>query len=362
LRFLKDTVDAGLINEDEFEREKERISLKLNSSLITQEDKIIEKEIVEQKNEQKIEVLKEDVKEEGSDKVDEVHLQEPDTNKSEEKPDIGDMNNVAEDKKEESLTLVSEQHSGDKWFKYGVIAVVIIAIFVAFSFISAKETKTLTGTEDINLQNTNTPKITEKAINLIIINDNSCKTCNSERMINVIKQLFQIKESYLDISNADAMSLLEELSISSLPAYIFDSEIENTASFKKFSSALIKKGEKYVIAPSASGSSYFFKAEPMSKKLEIFLLEGDELNKKVKDNIEGFLIAFKGELTYVEHIVKKEDLNELKEELGITTFPTFLINNQYKEVGVMSAEMLKQDFCEVNKLEKCSKSLSKEIK
>jgi len=94
-------------------------------------------------------------------------------------------------------------------------------------------------------------------IEFIIINDKTCGTCDSSRIIQVTEeQLFpSVNAREIDFSSAEAQRLVDDLGITALPAYIFDSNVAKAANYASVQAALMKKGSMYVIAPGASGAS-----------------------------------------------------------------------------------------------------------
>lgn len=350
LRFLKDTLDAGLINEEEFAKEKERISAKLKE-ISSGEDKK-EEEPVKSEEPPKAEPSQEEpVKTEVVPK-EEPKPAEVEEKVSEEAPKVGEEVKAIDEQKVEP-----EAKPKNKWMRYTGIAVLFLILLIGFSFINSKETKN----PEIR-KNSVVEYKTAVKISMTIINDKNCEICSTDRIISTIKQLFPgVIEATLSFDEPDASNQLDEFGIESLPAYILDSAIENASNFAKFKTALIKKGDKYFINPSAAGSNYFFKRPQKPKSMELFLSEDASITKKAKDNLQEFLSTFQSEIDYREYIVKNDEKAKLKDELGITTFPAFLINNQYKIVGIFSGDSIKQYFCLFNELERCSLNLSREI-
>ncbi len=93
-------------------------------------------------------------------------------------------------------------------------------------------------------------------ISLIVLNDKSCTDlCDPSQIIDVTKQkLFPTAEvREVDISSAEGKDLLDTLDIAAVPAFIFDENVEKGANYVNIKEALIKKGDKYVINPVATG-------------------------------------------------------------------------------------------------------------
>ena len=353
LRFLTDTLDAGLISQEEFEKEKARIGAKLQEQETASETK--HEEIQAEKTEPVQEIIKEPVKieEEKEDalisKV--IESQKPPVAEEEKKEEIKPEPEVPA--KEASV----QEKSG--WFKYAAIAAIILFAMIAFSFVSNKE-KVAADNKDGPV----TSFIEEDVkSNVTILTSKECSICDTARMTEIIKKLFSGAETnIIDESSPEADGIINELGIEALPAYIFSKNIEESKNFDKFKSTLSKKGDRYLMSSTAAGSSYFFKREKISGKLGLFLLKGSAVNQKTKDNLQEFLSLFEDKIDYSEQLVEEGDKERLREELGITTFPTFMINNQYKIIGVFSADKIKEYFCQFNNFEECAMALSKEVK
>ena len=67
--------------------------------------------------------------------------------------------------------------------------------------------------------------------------------------------------------------------------------------------------------------------------------------------------AFDGKVDFEKHDADAG----LAKQLGINTFPTFLVNNKVKFGGVQSADKIKENFCAMNMLEECSLELTKSL-
>jgi len=84
--------------------------------------------------------------------------------------------------------------------------------------------------------------------------------------------------------------------------------------------------------------------------------ENDTSSINAEKNLKELLDNFK-EVQFEKH----SSDSTFAKELGIKTFPTFLVSNQIKFSGVLTAEMIKNNFCKLNKLPECEKSLSKSL-
>ena len=155
--------------------------------------------------------------------------------------------------------------------------------------------------------------------------------------------------------------MAKDIGAIALPAYIFDSNVAETIRFDKFKSALNKKEENWVVDISASGANYFFKRKSIKAKLDLYVVPDMESTTIMEGSIKKVLGLFGNKVRFDKHIVAENQKNDLKAELGITSYPALLINNQFKVSGVQSPEMIKDKFCEFNSLAECSTGLPKDI-
>lgn len=92
-------------------------------------------------------------------------------------------------------------------------------------------------------------------VNLIVVNDKNCEQCNVDDMLKQMKTnavpTMVIKDVAFD--SVDGKALLAKFEAKSLPALIFDSNIEKTEIYKQISNVLVNKDGKYYINPSTSG-------------------------------------------------------------------------------------------------------------
>jgi len=112
-------------------------------------------------------------------------------------------------------------------------------------------------------QNDQAPQLADTSkdpeIGLMIINDKTCGSCDTSQVLQVIQtQLFPTtKVRTLDYSEAEAKKLVTDLNIPALPAYIFDATVTQGANYDKVATALIKKGDLYLVHPAAVGAGKY---------------------------------------------------------------------------------------------------------
>jgi len=406
LRFLKESLEADVISKDDYERGKERIERKLKEIEERPEEKVEEEpkeEKEEIKEEPKIEIK--EIKEEHPKRIEEVEEEkEPEEGEvKEEAPKVEEKKEEeAEEKEEEKKEGIEEEKEptegepkkeekeepeeikiSKKWL-YGM-AILIIAAILFFSIrgcykpmeetqLEEKPTEEFTpvcssnsdckqeGMVGICLNpDTKEAKCEFKEdirTNLIVIDDRDCKLCDSSGMKKIIKEIFpNVKIKEIDYETAEAKRLIDKFDINALPAYIFDSNVSEAINFNDFKTALIKKGNNYVIANTASGAIYYFKRLFIKNKLDLYVLP--ETTEKIEASMQEVLNLFKDKINFTKHIVIEGQKDILERELAINTYPAFLLNNQLKFRGVLPANIIKERICDINYFEECSKELSK---
>lgn len=102
-------------------------------------------------------------------------------------------------------------------------------------------------------------------VELIIVNDKTCTTCDATSLTKTLKQLFPgATVKNVDVSSTEGKELIEEFKLVYAPAYIFDSRLaltETWTSNTRIQGAFEKIGDSYKIIDSASGASHFISEE-----------------------------------------------------------------------------------------------------
>ena len=197
-------------------------------------------------------------------------------------------------------------------------------------------------------------------INLIVLNTKDCFNCDISRVEKIIKKWFPgVIKREVEFSSVEGESIAKDLNIELLPAFIFNSSLEEAFRYEELKSIFSKVDGSYILSASASGSTYYTSRGEIPNKLEVFLMKDDASTEKAERNLEEFLDLFDGNVDYKKHVVNKESI--LVKDLGINTFPTFLVNNKIKFSGVQPPEKIKDNFCKVNDLDKCSSKLSENL-
>ena len=98
------------------------------------------------------------------------------------------------------------------------------------------------------------------AIEIIVISDSECSTCDTSRIKGITQQLF-LGATFTDLDYEDeaAQALIQEMAITLLPAYIFGPELETTGTWAtntRIRSSFIPRGDNYMLSPQAVGATH----------------------------------------------------------------------------------------------------------
>ncbi len=361
LRFLKESYDAEVISKDEYEKGKERIEKKLQGNGDNGNDEIIESQKSEKKEtEPKAESKSEEIAEAKKDIEAQQSTGHPEETNEQEK----------EGKKE------------SKVFKYAVVFVVLVlVVFFGYSLLNQNkspekdETKAAqfiaacssdkdciqSGRQGVCLE----PGMKEskcqypiKKTKVTVLNDRkNCFNCGTERVLGILGSWFgALDAKEIDYNTEQGNEIADKFDLKVLPAYIFDGEITNKTSYNQIKQTFANKNGNYILSDNAAASAFYFRRENIPNKLDFFAREGDASSIKAEKNLNEFLDAFP-DIKFEKH----SSTGDLAKELGIKTFPTFLVNNRIKFSGIHSSETIKDNFCSMNKLEECEKELSNNL-
>ena len=195
-------------------------------------------------------------------------------------------------------------------------------------------------------------------MNVFILTDkDNCVNCDTARVLSIIESWFgALNANEIDYNTIEGKTLAGKLDAKLLPLYIIDENITEKQVFEQFKQAFIRKDNSYVLSDDASGSPFYFKRDDIPNKLDLFIISGDSSSAKAEANLKEFLAAF-NDVKFERHLSN----DNFTKELGIKTFPTFLVNNKIKFSGIQSAETIKNNFCKLNTVPECEKSLAKSL-
>ena len=383
LRFLKESFEAEVISKEEYEKGKERIEKKLKDIKLAEKEQNGEdakKETLEKqekteetkgtdatvKEERKIRlnVIQDETEEHTHFEPMQVKVHE--TEKIEPVPETPKIE-IKEDKNE------------GKFFKYAVVFVVLlIIIFFSYSFVKEKRTPkgeqtkftaACNSNEDCKQEGkegfcinpaTQDAKCEFKAAksSVVVLNDRKdCFNCDTQRVLGILENWFgaiSIKE--IDYNTEKGRELAEKFDANVLPMYILDENITKKPGFEQFKQTIVKKDNSYILSEDAAGSAFYFKRDNLPNKLDLFVIPDDKSSISAEKNLKEFLEAFK-EAKFEKHTSG----DKLTKELGIKSFPAFLVNDRVKFSGVQSAGTIKENFCKLNNLPACEATLSKNL-
>jgi len=198
--------------------------------------------------------------------------------------------------------------------------------------------------------------IDDVKIKLTIINSNNCFNCGTARVLSILDEFFP----NLDIENIDFESLesneiITKFGINVLPAYILNSSLEDAYKYDLFSSSFNDVNGNFVMKDTVANANYYIKREEIPNKLDLFLKLDQVASSKAEENLQEFLEAF--DVDFEKH----DEDSEIVKELGINTFPAFLINNKIKFGGVQAADKIRENFCQLNSVTECALGLTKSL-
>ena len=397
LRFLKESFEAEVISKEEFEKGSDRIEKKLK------EIKKTEKEHPEEKQELAKEQKKDDAIENieaGKIKLrviqDEPHEADIQTEEIQEtwqkeilKEDVPEKPKWAEEQKKES-----------KLFRYAAVFVVLmLVLFFSYSLFKPMKISDFQGMvnqKDVlaDKKITQEPALSSKfavacgsnddcgqegkegkclepgtknakcefkeisKTNVIVLNDRKdCFNCDAQRVLGIIEGLVgSINSKEIDYNTAEGKNIAEKFDAKALPLYLLEENITKKPKFEEFKRLFAKKDGNYVLNEDVAAPNLYIKREVMQNKLDFFAISDDNASIRAEKNLNEFLETFH-DVKFNRHLSK----DKLAEELNIRTFPAFLVNNRVRFSGVHSAETIKENFCKLNKLPECEKSLSKSL-
>jgi predicted DsbA family dithiol-disulfide isomerase len=88
----------------------------------------------------------------------------------------------------------------------------------------------------------------EPQVNMIIVNDASCASCNPAGVVSQLKAYFyNLSTRTVDYASPEGAALVKQFGITSVPAFVFDSSIEKHEVFNDFQRYLRKDGGLYYL-------------------------------------------------------------------------------------------------------------------
>jgi len=126
-------------------------------------------------------------------------------------------------------------------------------------------------------------------VGLLVINSKECRTCNSQPMVNFLRQRFPgLTVRSINYPDQESAKLVKEFSIPGLPAYLLGKEAENEKGFQNLKNSLQGSGGFYLLKPLATGISYFQGRKKIPEKMDLFLSLSDARTEKLLENTKNF--------------------------------------------------------------------------
>jgi len=290
----------------------------------------------------------------------------------------------AAEKAEEQFQAPKEtvpEKEENKLFKYAAVFIVLaLILFFSYSFLKNKEAENTAGkaafaalcssnddckqqgkegfcinpaAKDAKCEFRDIPKL-----NVMVLNDRkNCFNCDTQRILSILESwLGAVNAKEISYNTIEGKNIAEKFGANALPMYILDENITKKQNFEQFKQVFAKKDGHYALNENTAGSSFYFKRDSIPNRLDLFVISEDKSSTSAEKNLEEFLDTFR-EAKFEKH----SPSDKLTQELGIKTFPTFLVNNQVKFSGVQSASTIKENFCRLNKLKECENILSKSL-
>jgi hypothetical protein len=297
LRFLRESFEAGIISEEEFLKGKKRIEKRLDewgegvieesghgqkpqkTEKIMAEDII--KEVKKEQEQQKIVtqtiIAKKDFtdqqikyaeeKEEQDKQLNELKQQliEKDRQIRDEEKNNNKKTIIIQKlekeikKRDEKIESLKDKNKSKKPFnawKYVSIALIAAIILIMFTKITMDTTNTSNNQTIVNT--TETTHLLE--VEVVVLNDKNCTTCDTTKTIQLIKQLFpETVTTNIDYNTEDGKTLYQAYNVKYLPAYIFSKNLEQTNTWKtneRLRASFTQQTNKYVLNSESTSAKY----------------------------------------------------------------------------------------------------------
>jgi len=126
-------------------------------------------------------------------------------------------------------------------------------------------------------------------VDLLIITDKECITCNTAGVIDFLKKKFPgLNVSYRYYPDKEAKALIKDLGINALPVYLLSKKAEQEKDFEGIKANLEKRGDFYLLKPQFAGFSYFFERNKIKDRFDLFISLYDKNTKQILDAVKEF--------------------------------------------------------------------------
>ncbi|MFH0918577.1 MAG: hypothetical protein V1830_05530 [Candidatus Omnitrophota bacterium] len=108
-------------------------------------------------------------------------------------------------------------------------------------------------------------------VNLTLISAKDCHTCNTEPILLWLKKKFPgLSVNKLEYTDLKAKTMIKDLGIATLPAFIFQKQVEQEDNFDNLKDVLQLTNNAYILKPQASGIAYFLKQKVAPGNFDLF--------------------------------------------------------------------------------------------
>ena len=364
---------------------EEKTIEKINEEEQSEEEKIIEKKEKTEKESSKDISIEEDGSKDEVKFIDPVEAETPEVETKYEEKDQLEAEveeNQKESLKEEQPAIIFEEDkkSNKKLFTYlSLILLLALGSWFFFTssigFVGNSNENTLSSIEcysnnDCSMSgkigvcsNSGTADsvckyIDDVRVSLKVLNDKDCFNCQTSRIISLLKNFYpNLVVENIELETDEGKRTTERFSLDALPAYIIGPSIVEAHNYDKLSNVFYELDGSFVMKKTVANSNYYFERKEIPKKLDLFLEQDQETTLKTDENLKEFLEMFDGKILFEKHNAD----SRIVRELGINTFPTFLVNNKIKFSGVQPSDKIRENFCQLNELEGCGRELSKSL-
>ncbi|MBU0472148.1 MAG: hypothetical protein KKF65_05965 [Nanoarchaeota archaeon] len=164
------------------------------------------------------------------------------------------------------------------------------------------------------------------AVKVILLTDDNCPTCDTSSVVAAIKQLFPGAElKTVDVDTEEGQSLVEDYSLTYLPAYIFDSKLLETNTWntnEQIKGSFVESKEGFRIRDEAVGATWFIYEQKQAEFFEsIGVTKGDN-----RPQIDFFVMSYCPYGNMAEEAIEPA-YQVLKEEADFN--PKYVIYSNY---------------------------------
>jgi len=203
---------------------------------------------------------------------------------------------------------------------FGLVLLFVIILVAAFYMVASGGQEGIDESQTTGLQVPTTTQqqipeptpVAEPEVTLYILSDDTCITCTTSEVLATLRQVFtNMKEIPLDYKTSEGKALAEKSRVVSLPAYIFDSSVEDSVLFPRLQQYLVKVEDHYIFF--APGSK-LLNREEVKNRIDVFVLPTQEASIEVESRVKELVDKYDAELSI--HIKAIEQNGKILSSLG----------------------------------------------